>query len=153
MGNNKRLGHFLKLRDVYGNTYTYAHLKKLVGRLPGAEGSKTVTRAAVAKELKLPKADPKPTAPASAGTQLAPRAKAAAQAAAPKAAPKVAPAAAPTMSPRSACSPTRAARPPSSPAARSRSSTPAARSPATRPSRATSREVFGLKRTDVRLKR
>ena len=30
MGHNKRLGKFLMLRDVYGNTYTYARLKKLV---------------------------------------------------------------------------------------------------------------------------
>ena len=95
MGNNKRLGKFLMLRDVYGNTYTYARLKKLSAYYPVPK-EKTVSRAAVSKELKLPKADPKPTAPASAGTQIAPRAKAAAKPAA-KAAPKVAPAAAPTM--------------------------------------------------------
>jgi murein DD-endopeptidase MepM/ murein hydrolase activator NlpD len=95
MGNNKRLGKFLMLRDVYGNTYTYARLKKLSAYYPVPK-EKTVSHAAVSKELKLPKADPKPTAPASAGRQIAPRAKAASKPA-PKAAPKVAPAAAPTM--------------------------------------------------------
>ncbi|MGZ6695339.1 MAG: lytic murein transglycosylase [Solirubrobacteraceae bacterium] len=94
MGENKRLGKFIMLRDVYGNTYTYARLKKLAAVYPVPK-EKTVSRAAVAKELKLPKADPKPTAPASAGRQVAPKAKPAKPA--PKAAPKAAPAAAPTM--------------------------------------------------------
>ncbi|MEP6954801.1 MAG: lytic murein transglycosylase [Solirubrobacteraceae bacterium] len=94
MGENKRLGRFLMLRDVYGNTYTYARLKKLSAYYPVPK-EKTVSRAAVSKELKLDKADPKPTAPASAGKQVAPRAASAKPAR--KAAPKVAPAAAPTM--------------------------------------------------------
>ncbi|HEU4976910.1 MAG TPA: peptidoglycan DD-metalloendopeptidase family protein [Baekduia sp.] len=68
IGKSKRLGRFIQLRDVYGNTYTYAHLKK-VAKAYGVPKQEKVSRAEVAKELDLPKADPKPTAPASAGTQ------------------------------------------------------------------------------------
>jgi Transglycosylase SLT domain/Peptidase family M23 len=75
MGNNKRLGKFIQLRDVYGNTYTYAHLKKLSDAYPVPK-EKTVSQKQVDKELHLPKADPKPTAPASAGRQVTPSAKA-----------------------------------------------------------------------------
>ena len=70
LGTSKRLGRFIKLRDVYGNTYTYGGLQSVAKAYP-APKPRTVTRAQVAKELKLPKADPKPTAPASAGTQVA----------------------------------------------------------------------------------
>jgi murein DD-endopeptidase MepM/ murein hydrolase activator NlpD len=68
MGNNERLGKFIMLRDVYGNTYTYGQLKKLSHRYPVPK-DQTVSRAQVDKELKLP-ADPKPTLAASAGKQL-----------------------------------------------------------------------------------
>jgi murein DD-endopeptidase MepM/ murein hydrolase activator NlpD len=77
MGHTKRLGKFIQLRDVYGNTYTYAHLKKLSAAYPVPK-EKTVTDRQVQKELHLPKSDPKPTAPASAGRQVTPSAKAAA---------------------------------------------------------------------------
>jgi hypothetical protein len=80
MGVTKRLGKFIQLRDVYGNTYTYAHLKKLSTAYPVPK-EKSVTQRQVDKELHLPKTDPKPTAPASAGRQVTPSA----QAAAPKA--------------------------------------------------------------------
>jgi murein DD-endopeptidase MepM/ murein hydrolase activator NlpD len=82
MGRTDRLGKFIQLRDVYGNTYTYAHLKKLSIAYPVPK-EKTVSEAQVKKELHLaaPKKDPKPTAPASAGTQVKPQAPAAAQAA------------------------------------------------------------------------
>jgi hypothetical protein len=83
MGTTKRLGRFLQLQDVYGNTYTYAHLKKYAAAYPVPKPRK-VTKAQISKELKLPKADPKPSAPASAGTQTTPKAKARAAAAAPK---------------------------------------------------------------------
>jgi murein DD-endopeptidase MepM/ murein hydrolase activator NlpD len=77
MGRTDRLGKFIQLRDVYGNTYTYAHLKKLSVAYPVPK-EKTVSRAQVKKELDLsPKKDPKPTAPASAGTQVKPDAAAA----------------------------------------------------------------------------
>jgi hypothetical protein len=68
MGTTKRLGKFIKLRDVYGNTYTYANLKTVADRHPVPK-RKTVTRASIRKELALPKKDPKPTQPASAGAQ------------------------------------------------------------------------------------
>jgi len=77
MGTTKRLGKFIQLRDVYGNTYTYAHLKKLSAAYPVPK-EKSVSQAQVDKELHLPKSDPKPTAPASAGRQVTPSAKAAA---------------------------------------------------------------------------
>jgi murein DD-endopeptidase MepM/ murein hydrolase activator NlpD len=82
MGRTDRLGKFIQLRDVYGNTYTYAHLKKLSIAYPVPK-EKTVSETQVKKELHLaaPKKDPKPTAPASAGTQVKPEAPAAAQAA------------------------------------------------------------------------
>jgi hypothetical protein len=69
MGTSDKLGRFLKLRDAYGNTYTYAHLGTLAHRIPVPKARK-VSRKDVAKELDLqtPKADPVPTEPATAGT-------------------------------------------------------------------------------------
>ena len=60
---------------MYGNTYTYAHLKKLSVAYPVPK-AKTVSDAQVKRELHLaaPKKDPKPTAPASAGVQVKPQA-------------------------------------------------------------------------------
>ncbi len=71
MGRTDRLGKFIQLRDVYGNTYTYAHLKKLSLAYPVPK-EKTVSSSQVKKELHLgaPKKDPAPTAPASAGRQV-----------------------------------------------------------------------------------
>ncbi len=82
MGRTDRLGKFIQLRDVYGNTYTYAHLKKLSIAYPVPK-EKTVSKTQVKKELHLaaPAKDPKPTAPASAGTQVKDKAPAAAPAA------------------------------------------------------------------------
>ncbi|MDX6715870.1 MAG: hypothetical protein QOH30_2428, partial [Baekduia sp.] len=54
IGRTKRLGHFIQLQDVYGNTYTYAHLKKVAGAYAVPKAQK-VTKAQVAKELDLPK--------------------------------------------------------------------------------------------------
>jgi murein DD-endopeptidase MepM/ murein hydrolase activator NlpD len=81
MGRTDRLGKFIQLRDVYGNTYTYAHLKKLSVAYPVPK-EKTVSKAQVNKELHLakPKSDPKPTAPASAGQQVETKASGAASA-------------------------------------------------------------------------
>ena len=69
MGRTERLGNFIQLRDVYGNTYTYAHLKKLATAYPVPK-TRRVTKAQIARELKLPKRDAKPAAAASAGKQL-----------------------------------------------------------------------------------
>jgi murein DD-endopeptidase MepM/ murein hydrolase activator NlpD len=82
MGTNDRLGKFIQLRDVYRNTYTYAHLKKLSVAYPVPK-AKSVSKAQVNKELHLAKlkADPKPTAPASAGQQVESKASGAASAA------------------------------------------------------------------------
>jgi soluble lytic murein transglycosylase-like protein/murein DD-endopeptidase MepM/ murein hydrolase activator NlpD len=73
VGTSQRLGRFVQLRDVYGNTYTYGQLKSLARAYPVPRERK-VTETAVQRELKLPAADPKPTAPASAGQQRAARA-------------------------------------------------------------------------------
>jgi hypothetical protein len=76
IGKTKRLGRFIQMEDVYGNTYTYAHLKKVAAAYAVPKAQK-VSKASVAKELGLRKKDPKPTQAASAGTQ--PDAKAAAK--------------------------------------------------------------------------
>jgi hypothetical protein len=68
MGRSKRLGRYVMLRDAYGNTYTYARLGSVARKHPVAKKGRT-SKDAVARELKLPKADPKPKAPASAGVQ------------------------------------------------------------------------------------
>ena len=66
VGESERLGRFVRLRDVYGNTYTYAHLKKVAARV-AVPKARTQSKASIAKELALPKADPKPTRAATAG--------------------------------------------------------------------------------------
>jgi murein DD-endopeptidase MepM/ murein hydrolase activator NlpD len=68
IGKTKRLGRFIQLQDVYGNTYTYAHLKKVATAYAVPKAEK-VSKAQVDKELGLPKKDPKPTEAASAGSQ------------------------------------------------------------------------------------
>ncbi|HET6508299.1 MAG TPA: lytic murein transglycosylase [Baekduia sp.] len=68
IGTSKRLGSFIQLEDVYGNTYTYANVKK-VAKAYAVPKEEKVSKASVAKELGLPKKDPKPTQAASAGTQ------------------------------------------------------------------------------------
>jgi hypothetical protein len=63
MGQTRRLGKFIQLRDAYGNTYTYARLKKLADRHPVPKADRDV------EPLAIPPRDPKPTAAASAGSQ------------------------------------------------------------------------------------
>ncbi len=65
VGENPRLGKFVMLRDVYGNTYTYAGLKKVAAQVPVPK-EKTQSKASIAKELALPKGDPAPKQAASA---------------------------------------------------------------------------------------
>ncbi|MEA2317205.1 MAG: hypothetical protein QOD44_1394 [Solirubrobacteraceae bacterium] len=74
VGNSRRLGKFIQLQDVYGNTYTYGRLKKLAHVYPVPK-AQSVSRTQVTNELSLPKGDPKPTAAATAGTQPAKDAK------------------------------------------------------------------------------
>jgi hypothetical protein len=70
VGRSARLGRYVKLRDAYGNTYTYARLGRVAARVPVPK-AKTESRAAIASELSLPQADPAPTRAASAGTHAA----------------------------------------------------------------------------------
>jgi hypothetical protein len=63
IGKTKRLGRFIQLRDAYGNTYTYAQLKKLAKRHPVPKQSGR----GVAPLAEPPK-DPAPTTAASAGS-------------------------------------------------------------------------------------
>jgi murein DD-endopeptidase MepM/ murein hydrolase activator NlpD len=64
LGHNKRLGRYVQLQDVYGNTYTYAHLKTVSRTYPAPKKRKT-TKAQIRRELDLPKRDAKPTRAAS----------------------------------------------------------------------------------------
>jgi hypothetical protein len=87
IGTSRRLGNFIKLQDVYGNTYTYGQLKSVAKRYPSPKPQK-VTKREIQKELQLPKPDAAPTGPAS-DTQ-APAARAPKRSTAAKAAPKAA---------------------------------------------------------------
>src|SRR5215213_83969 len=69
-GETERLGKFIQLQDTYGNTYTYGRLGSIPKTYPAPKPRKT-TKAKIARELKLPKADAKPTAPASATARTA----------------------------------------------------------------------------------
>ena len=86
IGTSKRLGRYVKLQDVYGNTYTYAHLAKVSKRYPAPKERK-VSKREIKKELELPAEDLPPTVEAS-GSK-APAARATKQKAAEKAAPRV----------------------------------------------------------------
>ncbi len=66
IGTSKRLGRYIRLRDVYGNAYTYAHLGEIAAEHPVPK-RRSVTKAEIASELELPSAGPKPSAPATAG--------------------------------------------------------------------------------------
>jgi hypothetical protein len=76
VGRNPRLGRFVQLRDVYGNTYTYGNLKTVAEFYPvPKKGAMKAAEKAEARRLeKLQKtSDPTPTRAASAGKQLAPQ--------------------------------------------------------------------------------
>ncbi|MEV4422955.1 lytic murein transglycosylase [Patulibacter sp. NPDC049589] len=70
VGENAELGRFVTLRDVYGNTYTYANLKKVSALYPVAKAQKLTTTAGAAKAAAAVQ-DPAPTSPATAGSQPA----------------------------------------------------------------------------------
>ena len=68
IGESPELGHFISLRDAYGNTYTYAKLGSVAELYPVLkphEGAGATDKAA--QQAEGPD-EPKPTAPASAGT-------------------------------------------------------------------------------------
>jgi len=75
IGRSTRLGRFVKLLDVYGNTYTYARLGKVAKTYP-APKKRTAKRSEIRRELKLDKA---PKAAASATKKPATKRKAAAK--------------------------------------------------------------------------
>jgi hypothetical protein len=58
------------MQDTYGNTFTYARLAKVNETYPAPKVRKT-TKAAIARELKMPRTDAKPTAAASATSKKA----------------------------------------------------------------------------------
>ncbi|HEY8637978.1 MAG TPA: lytic murein transglycosylase [Solirubrobacteraceae bacterium] len=153
MGKSKRLGNFVKLRDVYGNTYTYAGLRKLAAEYPVPKPKK-VSKAAVKRELSLPKRDPRPASPATAGRQKV------ALANFHTAKPKKAPAAttrAPRTGPRVSSRPRLFANP-ARPAAfqaggRDQILNAGGAVPGLTTFRSYFTQVFGLKRSDVYLKR
>jgi len=66
VGESERLGRFVQLRDVFGNTYTYAHLGEVAERVAVPKAPKGGQDAPADVE---PPRDPRPTAPASAGKQ------------------------------------------------------------------------------------
>ncbi|HEY0344837.1 MAG TPA: lytic murein transglycosylase [Solirubrobacteraceae bacterium] len=67
VGESRRLGRYVQLRDVYGNTYTYAQLEHVAARVPVPKAA-TQRTASIAGGLQLP-ADPAPARAASAGSQ------------------------------------------------------------------------------------
>jgi hypothetical protein len=73
VGRSERLGRFVRLQDVYGNTYTYGHLGQVAKRFP-APKPQTVTPQQVQRELELPERDARPAAAASATDRPARRA-------------------------------------------------------------------------------
>jgi hypothetical protein len=68
VGHDRRLGTFVVLQDVYGNTYTYGHLKDTVDSFPTPKPRK-LGRNEVARELRLPTRDAAPSGPASLTTE------------------------------------------------------------------------------------
>jgi len=72
IGRSPRLGRYVQLRDVHGNTYTYARLGS-VARTYLAPKPRKVTKAQVRRELRLPR-DPAPTRAASGSTKADTRA-------------------------------------------------------------------------------
>jgi soluble lytic murein transglycosylase-like protein len=69
MGHSRRLGRYLELQDTNGNTYTYAHMGS-ISKVYAVPKPVKVTAKEIAKELSR-KPAPKPTGPATAGTQVA----------------------------------------------------------------------------------
>jgi murein DD-endopeptidase MepM/ murein hydrolase activator NlpD len=64
MGRSPRLGRWIRLRDVYGNTFTYADLGQVSESYPALR-QRRVTRTAIARELELPRPGARPRQPAS----------------------------------------------------------------------------------------
>ncbi len=67
-GHNRRLGNFVRMQDVYGNTYTYGHLGKVVDRFPVPKPRDVSDKTARA-QVQLPPRDAAPQGPASRTTE------------------------------------------------------------------------------------
>jgi murein DD-endopeptidase MepM/ murein hydrolase activator NlpD len=70
VGDSPQLGRFVALRDAYGNTYTYAQLGDVAQLYPVLEPHDANHSAAAHSAGASEASEPRPTAPASAGTQL-----------------------------------------------------------------------------------
>ncbi len=68
IGDSRELGHFISLRDAYGNTYTYAQLGSVAKLYPVLEPHDPVAGAS-SRQAAAPPREPKPAGPASAGAQ------------------------------------------------------------------------------------
>jgi soluble lytic murein transglycosylase-like protein len=79
VGHSRRLGRFVVLQDVYGNAYTYAHLKSTVKSFPTPKRRRLGKRA-IARELRLPTRDEAPTRAASVTSRAESEARTAARA-------------------------------------------------------------------------
>ena len=77
-GHSRRLGNFVTLQDVYGNTYTYGHLKSVVRTYPTPKPQR-VDSDDVKRELRLPARDAAPENPASRTTKAEAKARRAAK--------------------------------------------------------------------------
>jgi hypothetical protein len=73
IGYSTRLGRYIRVRDAFGNTYTYGRLSKLARRFPVLRPAPVEAAAATIGR------DPAPTMPATAGVQPAPAATAGVQ--------------------------------------------------------------------------
>ncbi len=62
IGTTKRLGNYIKLQDVYGNTYTYGHLQRIAKRYPVPKLQPATQQE---DEAQLPQRDAAPSQPAS----------------------------------------------------------------------------------------
>ena len=98
LGANKRLGRYVIVQDVYGNTYTYAHLKKVAKTYPAPKKRTRKDKDTTAPSAVASSTSPRPTSrpPTRSRPRRRPRR--------PRSPP------APRPSPRSACSRTRRAR-------------------------------------------
>jgi hypothetical protein len=75
VGRNARLGRFVKLQDVYGNTYTYGHLGRVAASYATPKKRKAGKRAII-RELRLPAPDAAPKRAASETTEAESQARA-----------------------------------------------------------------------------
>ena len=77
-GRTPKLGAFIRMQDVYGNTYTYAHLDRVAQTFPAPRPA-PATKGEIAAELALPDVDAAPAGPASTTTRAQARARRRAQ--------------------------------------------------------------------------